>query len=271
MAYLVSQKPVLDKEGQLLKWETMQRFVLPQDTGAAIKGAGRADLFWGNGHYAETAAGNMKEQGQLYFLVKKNARKDTPQWQHSSQVFHERAEEYDSWFENSLLFAIEKAAIQSLNIAFSRPALEIGVGPGRFAEALQIPFGIDPAFAPLVLAQKRGISTCQAIAEELPFASSSLGAIFLLFTLCFLESPTRFLQECGRVLRPEAPLVIGFVPAGSAWGQNLLRKKETGPSLLSIGPVLHRRPGARAPRRKWIPYPHQRLHPLSDSRATGRI
>ncbi len=75
IAYLVSQKPVLDQEGQLLKWEPMQRFVLPQDTGAAIKGTGRADLFWGNGHYAETAAGNMKEQGQLYFLVKKNAKK----------------------------------------------------------------------------------------------------------------------------------------------------------------------------------------------------
>lgn len=78
MAYLVSQKPVLDGEGQLLQWEPMQRFVLPQDTGAAIKGAGRADLFWGNGIYAEMAAGNMKEQGQLYFLVKKNAKKNTP-------------------------------------------------------------------------------------------------------------------------------------------------------------------------------------------------
>ncbi|MBA3006605.1 MAG: transglycosylase [Desulfocapsa sp.] len=75
MAYLVSQKPVIDQGGQLLKWEAMQRFVLPQDTGAAIKGAGRADLFWGNGYYAEIAAGNMKEQGQLYFLVKKNAKK----------------------------------------------------------------------------------------------------------------------------------------------------------------------------------------------------
>ncbi|MBW6521053.1 MAG: MltA domain-containing protein [Desulfoarculaceae bacterium] len=77
MAYLVSQKPVLDREGLLLHWEPMQRFVLPQDAGAAIKGAGRADLFWGNGHYAETAAGNMKEQGQLYFLVKKDATTNT--------------------------------------------------------------------------------------------------------------------------------------------------------------------------------------------------
>ena len=152
----------------------------------------------------------------------------TPRWQHSSQVFHERAEEYDSWFDNSLLFAIEKAAIQSLNISFSPPALEVGIGSGRFAEALQIALGIDPAMAPLLLAEKRGICTCQAIAEELPFATSSLGAIFLLFTLCFLESPTRFLQECARVLRHDAPMVVGFVPADSAWGQNLRRKKEHG-------------------------------------------
>ena len=155
-------------------------------------------------------------------------RNKTPPWRHSSQVFHERAEEYDTWFENSLLFAIEKGAIKSLDITFSQPALEIGVGPGRFAEALQIPFGIDQAMAPLLLAKRRGISTCQAIAEALPFATSSLGAVFLLFTLCFLESSDRFLEECRRVLRPDAPLIIGFVPATSAWGQDLLRKKEQG-------------------------------------------
>ncbi len=149
-------------------------------------------------------------------------------WRHNSRVFNERAEEYDNWFENSLLFTIEKAAIQSLNISFSTPALEVGVGPGRFAEALQISLGIDPAMPPLLLAKKRGICSCQAIAEELPFAPSSLGAIFLLFTLCFLESPSRFLQECRRVLRHDAPLIVGLVPADSAWGQQLRRKKERG-------------------------------------------
>jgi ubiquinone/menaquinone biosynthesis C-methylase UbiE len=149
-------------------------------------------------------------------------------WQRNSQVFHERAQEYDHWFDNSLLFTIEKTAIQSLNISFTPPALEIGIGPGRFAEALQIPFGIDPAFAPLQLAQKRGRSTCQAIAEQLPFATSSAGAIFVLFTLCFLASPARCLQECRRVLQPGAPLIIGLVPAAGAWGRYLHDKKEKG-------------------------------------------
>lgn len=152
----------------------------------------------------------------------------TPHWRHSARVFHERADQYDTWFEDSLLFAIERDAIQSLALHLSSPALEIGVGPGRFAQALGIPLGIDPAFAPLLLAKKRGIATCQAIAEELPFIASSLGAIYLLFTLCFLESPARVFRECRRVLRPDAPLIAGFVPAGGAWGQNLIQKKEKG-------------------------------------------
>jgi membrane-bound lytic murein transglycosylase A len=29
------------------------------------------DIFWGNSHYAEVAANHMKEDGQLFFLVKK--------------------------------------------------------------------------------------------------------------------------------------------------------------------------------------------------------
>jgi len=41
-----------------------------QDTGGAIKGPGRADLFWGSGPYAEAAAGHMRHEGELYILMK---------------------------------------------------------------------------------------------------------------------------------------------------------------------------------------------------------
>ena len=71
VAYIVTRRPVMDAEGRMTGWEPLRRFVLPQDSGEAIKGTGRADVFWGNGPYAETAAGLMKEKGQLYFLVKK--------------------------------------------------------------------------------------------------------------------------------------------------------------------------------------------------------
>jgi membrane-bound lytic murein transglycosylase A len=47
---------------------TYRRFVVVQDTGAAIKGA-RADLFLGAGDEAEVVAGRTKERGRLYLLT----------------------------------------------------------------------------------------------------------------------------------------------------------------------------------------------------------
>ena len=71
IGYLISRKPVLDDDGIITDWKTFSRFVLPQDSGSAIKGAGRVDLFWGADRYAETAASHMKEPGQFYFIMKK--------------------------------------------------------------------------------------------------------------------------------------------------------------------------------------------------------
>lgn len=49
----------------------LQRLVLAQDTGGAIKGHARADLFWGNGTEAERLAGEMKQDGAFYVLLPK--------------------------------------------------------------------------------------------------------------------------------------------------------------------------------------------------------
>ena len=71
LAFISCQKPVLDKAGKIVKWKKFSRFVLNQDTGGAIKGAGRADIFWGSGAYARIAAGHLKHEGELYLLIKK--------------------------------------------------------------------------------------------------------------------------------------------------------------------------------------------------------
>lgn len=47
---------------------TLQRLMLAQDTGGAIRGALRADLFWGMGDEAGEAAGRMREDGALWLL-----------------------------------------------------------------------------------------------------------------------------------------------------------------------------------------------------------
>ena len=69
LAFIQTQKPVIDASGQIHSWQPFVRFALNQDTGGAIRGPGRADLFWGNGPYAEIAAGHMKHTGELFFLV----------------------------------------------------------------------------------------------------------------------------------------------------------------------------------------------------------
>lgn len=47
----------------------MQHLAFAQDTGGAIKGFARADLFCGNGEQAEQLAGEMKQEARLYVLL----------------------------------------------------------------------------------------------------------------------------------------------------------------------------------------------------------
>ena len=49
--------------------EPLQRLMLAQDTGGAIKGGVRADVFWGFGAEAGELAGRMREQGRLWVLL----------------------------------------------------------------------------------------------------------------------------------------------------------------------------------------------------------
>jgi len=71
LAFIDTKKPLIDGAGKIHLWKDYNRFVLNQDTGGAILGPGRADIFFGNGIYAEIAAGHMQHSGNLYFLVLK--------------------------------------------------------------------------------------------------------------------------------------------------------------------------------------------------------
>ncbi len=47
----------------------LNRLMLAQDTGGAIKGGIRADFFWGYGPEAASQAGKMKQQGRMWLLM----------------------------------------------------------------------------------------------------------------------------------------------------------------------------------------------------------
>ncbi len=71
LAYLEFEKPKFNssEDTEPGAWEKSARFVFDQDTGGAIRGPGRVDLFWGKGAGAKQAAGVMKGKGRLVYLV----------------------------------------------------------------------------------------------------------------------------------------------------------------------------------------------------------
>ncbi|WP_448562305.1 murein transglycosylase A [Trichothermofontia sp.] len=68
LALIHTQLPEVDARGGLVqRW--VSRYVLDQDTGGAIKGPGRVDVFMGTGQGAGDRAGLVNATGQLYYLL----------------------------------------------------------------------------------------------------------------------------------------------------------------------------------------------------------
>lgn len=71
LATIRTQIPYPNRSGALEK-ALVSRYVLDQDTGSAIRGAGRVDIFMGTGKMAGDRAGLIANPGELYYLLLKN-------------------------------------------------------------------------------------------------------------------------------------------------------------------------------------------------------
>ena len=152
------------------------------------------------------------------------------------QAFDTHADEYDAWFDRepgATIFAMEAACLQGLLHRYEKPYLEIGVGSGRFAKALGVEHGVDPALSLLEKAKSRGIKVQKASGENLPFPDGSFGCVLIALTLCFVDDPPSVLHEAWRVLAPGGGLVLGLILKGSPWAESYARKGREGHPLYS--------------------------------------
>lgn len=147
-----------------------------------------------------------------------------------SSPFNYLASAYDAWFEDKgkLIFPIEIQAFKQVLPSLPKPWLEVGVGSGRFAQALGIETGLDPAVRLLDIARKRGIAVFQGKGESIPFSYSSFGTIFFIVTLCFVDSPQDALREAYRILKPGGKVALGLILRDTAWGRFYEHKKTQG-------------------------------------------
>ena len=71
LALVQTEIPIIDSAGRLDGWRPITRFVLNQDTGGAIRGLQRADIYFGTGSDAEGLGGYMNRPGKMFFLILK--------------------------------------------------------------------------------------------------------------------------------------------------------------------------------------------------------
>lgn len=135
---------------------------------------------------------------------------------HPFETHHDR---YEAWFtRHEAAYLSELLAVRAV-LPWQGLGLEIGVGTGRFAAPLGVKVGIDPSLAMLAYAVKRDLLAIQGIGEALPFKNAVFDFVLLVTTICFVSDAWQMLVEAARVLKPGAPVVIGFVDRDSSLGR----------------------------------------------------
>ncbi len=146
------------------------------------------------------------------------------------RVFDLFADRYDSWYETPFgrsAFELELRCLKEVLPKFSK-GLEVGVGTGRFAEALGVRYGIDTSLKMILKAKERGVVPVLGRAESLPFRDGAFDLVLIVVTLCFVEDPRAVLREVRRVLRPGGVVLLGLILRESSWAEFYIRKGKEG-------------------------------------------
>ncbi len=72
--FLSSRRPLVDDNGAMIGSIPMRRIVFHHDSGSAIRGPSRLDLFMGRGGEAAAMAGVMRQPGEIFVLLPRNIR-----------------------------------------------------------------------------------------------------------------------------------------------------------------------------------------------------
>lgn len=142
------------------------------------------------------------------------------------EAFDIYCKEYDAWFvKNDVTYVSELRAIKGL-LPDSKSGVEIGVGTGRFGVHLGVRVGVDPSHEMARISKDRGLTVCEAVAEDLPFPDGVFDFILMVTVICFFEDLDKALSEAYRILTPRGTIIIGFIDRESGLGQQYRIKKE---------------------------------------------
>ncbi len=128
--------------------------------------------------------------------------------------------DYDHWYEEHPVTARNELLVVGEALSGApEPCVEVGVGTGWFASRLGCLLGVDPSLSMLRIARARGVEAVAGRGEALPLASSRLGTVLMVVTICFVDDPWRVVAEASRALVGGGRLVVCIVPRDSPWGR----------------------------------------------------
>lgn len=142
-------------------------------------------------------------------------------------VFDKYAPEYDSWFEKHLNYYQSELLALKQAVPKQGTGIEIGVGSGRFAEPLNIKFGVEPSASMAALARQRGVTVFNAVAENLPIQDQSYDFATMITTVCFLNDIPKAFSEVNRILKHKGEFVIGLIDRNSELGKKYEQQKDS--------------------------------------------
>jgi len=145
------------------------------------------------------------------------------------EPFEKYPDRYDIWFENNkFVYQSEVKAIKEILPDFNK-GIELGVGTARFAEPLNIQYGIDPSPKMRQIAKKKGINVLPGTAEKIPFENETFDLVLMVTTLCFLDDVDRAFGEVYRILKKDGYFINGFVDKNSKLGKVYEKHKDKNP------------------------------------------
>ena len=142
-------------------------------------------------------------------------------------AFENNIADYEQWYEDyKVVFESEVSALQAqfAKLPEDLHGIEVGLGTGRFAAALGIKEGIEPADGMAEKAVQRGIEVMSGKAEKLPYADMHFDFVVFV-TICYLDQVKLALKEAYRVLKRKGSIIIGFLDKEQVVAQNYLEKK----------------------------------------------
>lgn len=135
--------------------------------------------------------------------------------------------EYEAWYkEYPFVFESEVEALrQMLPEGNALTGIEVGLGTGKFSEALGIKEGIEPSPNMRSLAIERGVEVVDGVAEQLPYGDLRFDFVLMAFCISYFDDLRAAFREAYRVLKKKGVLIVGFIDRNSVIGEYYERRK----------------------------------------------